>query len=415
MANHLYSLMEAYQAVYAPQELTEDQIWEEVESWVNSLMEEGYDLSEYSWEDMYEEYLNEVLMTGKNRPTKLSDPLSGAVNAVGNAARSAGDAVKNTLYPKMQSAPGHGYAGGHFGPVPTKTSPTAPTKPPSGSPTPPTKPPGGSPTPAVTRAAASSARPSGGSAASSARPSGGPPAAPSKVAPAKPAGSAMDQWAKANPKLATAAAEKSRIRGTQQTDNPLMKGMRSRLPMNSPSVQSPAVSKLGKGNQSLTQNSNAFKAAAPKPVTPTAAISAAPKTSPTASGSVVPATNAIAAKPSSAMSQDSIRRGRLNMGMEYDAYDLVLEYLLSEGHAETVEEAQYIMIEMDAETISDIAEAESSYDRNRKRVAQRAAARNEARAKGQTGNVPGVGYVTSRKEKETYTDSSGKTRHGKGL
>lgn len=52
-------LMEAYNAVYAPQELTEEQVWEEVEVWVNSLVEEGYDLSEYTWEDMYEAYLNE--------------------------------------------------------------------------------------------------------------------------------------------------------------------------------------------------------------------------------------------------------------------------------------------------------------------------------------------------------------------
>ena len=52
-------LMEAYAAVYAPQELTEEQIWEEVENWVNSLLEEGYDLSEYTWEEMYESYLNE--------------------------------------------------------------------------------------------------------------------------------------------------------------------------------------------------------------------------------------------------------------------------------------------------------------------------------------------------------------------
>jgi hypothetical protein len=49
--------MEAYQAVYAPQELTEEQVWEEVETWVNSLIEEGYDLSEYTWEEMYESYL----------------------------------------------------------------------------------------------------------------------------------------------------------------------------------------------------------------------------------------------------------------------------------------------------------------------------------------------------------------------
>jgi len=55
-----------------------------------------------------------------------------------------------------------------------------------------------------------------------------------------------------------------------------------------------------------------------------------------------------------------------------------------------------------------------NYDKNRKRAAQRAAARNEARAKGQTGNVPGVGYVTPRKERETYTDAAGTERHKTG-
>ena len=42
---------------------------------------------------------------------------------------------------------------------------------------------------------------------------------------------------------------------------------------------------------------------------------------------------------------------------EYDAYDLVLEYLLSQGHTDTVEEANYVMMEMDAETIGTIVEA----------------------------------------------------------
>ena len=55
-----------------------------------------------------------------------------------------------------------------------------------------------------------------------------------------------------------------------------------------------------------------------------------------------------------------------------------------------------------------------NYDKNRKRAAQRAAARNEARAKGQTGNVPGVGYVTPRRERETYTDAAGTERHKTG-
>ena len=42
---------------------------------------------------------------------------------------------------------------------------------------------------------------------------------------------------------------------------------------------------------------------------------------------------------------------------KYDAYDLVLEYLLSQGHVETVEEANYVMLVMDAETIGTIIEA----------------------------------------------------------
>ena len=40
--------------------------------------------------------------------------------------------------------------------------------------------------------------------------------------------------------------------------------------------------------------------------------------------------------------------------VEYDAYDLVLEYLLSTEQAATIEEANYIMTEMDAKTIQSI-------------------------------------------------------------
>ena len=61
-----------------------------------------------------------------------------------------------------------------------------------------------------------------------------------------------------------------------------------------------------------------------------------------------------------------------------------------------------------------VDEAMSSYDRNRKRAAQRAADRNAARAAGKTGVVPGVGYVTPNKERETYTDEKGTVRHKSG-
>ena len=58
-SHQVVGLMEAYVAVYTPQ-INEEQVWEEVESWVNSLLEEGYDLSEYTWEEMYEEYITEI-------------------------------------------------------------------------------------------------------------------------------------------------------------------------------------------------------------------------------------------------------------------------------------------------------------------------------------------------------------------
>ena len=46
------------------------------------------------------------------------------------------------------------------------------------------------------------------------------------------------------------------------------------------------------------------------------------------------------------------------MNEEYDAYDLVLEYLIDMGHAETVSEANYIMSQMDEETIQEIIESQ---------------------------------------------------------
>jgi hypothetical protein len=54
-------LMEAYNAVYASHEVVENQIQEDFETWVNSLVEEGYDLSEYTWDEMYETYISEAI------------------------------------------------------------------------------------------------------------------------------------------------------------------------------------------------------------------------------------------------------------------------------------------------------------------------------------------------------------------
>jgi hypothetical protein len=365
------SMMEAYSAVYAPQEITEEQIWEEVENWVNSLLEEGYDLSEYTWEEMYEAYIEE--QGGQRgsgaKPSQTNQSVSGS--QIGSALKSAGNVIAygnpQGTRPSTLSQPTNVRGGGSrpaaspapAAPGPARvgmkldtgrfdrererlkgvgnppTAPAAPAKPgPSGSGL------------------------KGGVTAAPAKP------ATAKVAPTKPAGSAMDQWAKANPKLAAAAAEKARIRGTQQTNNPLMKDMKSRLPMNSPSVQSPAVSKLGAGNQSLTQNPNAFKAA-----TPSKAIAAAPSTSAAASGSVAPATAKLAAtpKPTPVAPRQTAREKMLNQSYEYDAFDLVLEYLIDNGHVETLDEALYVMMEMEAEVIQDIVEEQkATWDKGQK-------------------------------------------------
>ena len=47
---------------------------------------------------------------------------------------------------------------------------------------------------------------------------------------------------------------------------------------------------------------------------------------------------------------------KMNRGESYTPYDMVLEYLLSSEQAATIEEANYVMTEMDAETIQGIVE-----------------------------------------------------------
>ena len=49
-------------------------------------------------------------------------------------------------------------------------------------------------------------------------------------------------------------------------------------------------------------------------------------------------------------------KSKLKALESYEPYDLVLDYVISEGHAETVEEAHYVMTQMDAETIQTIVE-----------------------------------------------------------
>jgi hypothetical protein len=125
-----YSLMEAYNNVYAPQELTEEQVWEEVETWVNSLLEEGYDLSDYTWEEMYESYIEEQggqRGSGSN-PSQTNQSVSGS--QIGSAMRSAGNVLAygnaQGTRPTTQSKQTN-VRGGGTNPPPSSTAKPAPT------------------------------------------------------------------------------------------------------------------------------------------------------------------------------------------------------------------------------------------------------------------------------------------------
>ena len=97
----------------------------------------------------------------------------------------------------------------------------------------------------------------------------------------------------------------------------------------------------------------------------------------------------------------------------YELYDIILSHLIDEGYADTEEAAERIMVNMSEEWRESIVEGDN-YDKNRQRAAKRAAERNEARKRGQTGNVPGIGYVSPRPERETYRDAAGVERHTSG-
>lgn len=125
----------------------------------------------------------------------------------------------------------------------------------------------------------------------------------------KPTGSAMDQWAAANPKLAAAKAERDRTRGTSATTNPLMKDMKANLPAPS----SPSTSTATTGFD-------------------------------------------LAKKGIDLSKKNSQQKQTVNSSYEYDAYDLVLEYLFSNGHVDNLSEAHYVMLEMDEKAVQNIIE-----------------------------------------------------------
>jgi hypothetical protein len=201
----VYSLMEAYQQVYTPQELTEEQVWEGVENWVHSLLEEGYDLSDYTWEEMYEQYITELMADRPKynpafnvpQPKSSSNPVSDFLNAP-NVRQDATNAARTGMYGRyappstqVRVAPVPKFdtdqkARDRYGLPPKKSTTPVPATP---------APKSTSPTPARPAAPAPATRP--------AAPAPGAKPDATKTLPTKPmGGDPMDQWARANPTLA---------------------------------------------------------------------------------------------------------------------------------------------------------------------------------------------------------------------
>ena len=74
----------SYFAVYDQNLREELEVKRDFELWVNELIEEGYDLSEYTWEEMYEAYIEEARAEGVKpykpqplKPLPQAKPLSG--------------------------------------------------------------------------------------------------------------------------------------------------------------------------------------------------------------------------------------------------------------------------------------------------------------------------------------------------
>lgn len=83
-----HDVLDASEMIFSGQ-LNEEQVWEEVETWVNSLLEEGHDLSEYTWEEMYEAYIAEYAAGSVPAPAKYKSSSDGKTYANYNDALAA--------------------------------------------------------------------------------------------------------------------------------------------------------------------------------------------------------------------------------------------------------------------------------------------------------------------------------------
>ena len=352
------NLIEAYNAVYAPQEeveLTEEQVQEDFENWVNSLVEEGYDLSEYTWEDMYEAYIGEDIKSFADRGGLLgaaqrafarSGTEQGKAQnraAVGRFFGGINQAMVNRIKqnvpqtttakptptaPAQQNLRGLDIGSGGFR-INGRPVQTTPVRPSATTPVRPAAAPAAT-TPVSPRLAAPAARPAGGD----------------MNKPAAPVKTTVDGSAAGKPAAAPAAAP-------ARTFNPLMQRTFGYQTGNAPSQI--AAASAGKPVPSGTALGSAanpqVRAALNLPAKPSLAASA-PRPVPVAA----PATTLTAPKPP-AKKQLTPTQMRQGISASFDPFDVVMGYLIDEGYAETEQAAAVIMANMSEEWRQSIVEA----------------------------------------------------------
>jgi hypothetical protein len=346
-AEEVKGLMEAYSQVYETPEVSEE-IVKEVEAWVNSLVEEGHDLSEYTWEDMCEFYLNEAPtiagrlknafmkgVTGYGTPD--NDKLAKVANLAGRTQipgmiATAGRALNPATYATPKKQPDYFSGGGGF---------AALSK-------------GKSFTDVVNQGMKNMGRPGGVWGGSGSRP-GTPSAAP------RPAASRPAATPSAAPRPAAPRPAAPRPTTPAATAAP--------KPTTTSTPTKPATGTLGSTSfERRTPTSAELKAAQTARASGASAEKAlqAAKLAGTAA-SVQSAGDDAAKKAFSTPSSSStgktgfdLSKKNVSLSSSVDIFDLVKGHLLDEGYADTEENALVIMANMSEEWRNSIVEAQKA-------------------------------------------------------
>ena len=168
----------------------------------------------------------------------------------------------------------------------------------------------------------------------------------------------MAAWAKANPKLAAAKAERDRTRGTSSSTNPLMKDMKSRMPAAAPKKTGGEAAAASTSGPKFNANAPKLNVASRPSGASTAggAKAAASKTAPKFNPSAPKIDLKSKTAPAKAAGTKFNPNAPKILNQDVDIFDIIKGHLLDEGFAETEQAAITIMANMSEEWRQDIIE-----------------------------------------------------------